>query len=314
MFHTRDLRYFVAVAEHLHFTRAADSLFVTQSAVSKQIAGLERSLGALLFVRRHDGVILTPAGETLLPYAREILALSEGAADAVYRTASSARELTIGFWLAPGNGVLSQAIKAFSQQRPGTRLNLRRADWGEGGAGVEAHQADVGLIWTPHGTPVHGLGSYLVAVEDSAMGLPSGHALADREFVTLEDLVDETIFVLPQGTDALSRHSRRIPGPRAAGRQHVITTIDETIESIANGLGVCPLTPSVASAYLPPAVVAVPLRGIDPLDYCIVWRKDDERRPELQDLIRALAQAWRSVYSAPPPRRGANASSSPNRS
>ena len=71
--HGRDLRYFVAVAEELHFTRAAERLFVSQPALSKQIRSLERQLGAELFVRDRHGVTLTPAGAVLLPYARDVL-------------------------------------------------------------------------------------------------------------------------------------------------------------------------------------------------------------------------------------------------
>jgi DNA-binding transcriptional LysR family regulator len=72
--HGRDLRYFVAVAEELHFTRAAERLFISQPALSKQIRMLERQLGASLFDRGRDGVQLTPVGAALLPHAREVLA------------------------------------------------------------------------------------------------------------------------------------------------------------------------------------------------------------------------------------------------
>jgi DNA-binding transcriptional LysR family regulator len=71
--HGRDLRYFVAVAEDLHFTRAAERLFIAQPALSKQIRMLERQLGAPLFDRGRDGVRLTPVGEALLPHARQVL-------------------------------------------------------------------------------------------------------------------------------------------------------------------------------------------------------------------------------------------------
>src|SRR5215467_502359 len=76
--HVRDLRYFVAVAEELHFTRAAERLFVSQPALSKQIRMLERQLGAPLFDRAREGVRLTPVGETLLPHARQVLAAWDG--------------------------------------------------------------------------------------------------------------------------------------------------------------------------------------------------------------------------------------------
>lgn len=80
--HGRDLRYFVSVAEELHFTRAADRLFVSQPALSKQIGMLERQLGARLFERGRDGVRLTPVGTALLPHAR--LVLADGSADVAF--------------------------------------------------------------------------------------------------------------------------------------------------------------------------------------------------------------------------------------
>src|SRR3954468_19877075 len=78
--HVRDLRYFVAVAEELHFTRAAERLYVSQPALSKQIRALERQLGPELFRRDRRGVALPPAGAALLPYAERLLAVwAEGA-------------------------------------------------------------------------------------------------------------------------------------------------------------------------------------------------------------------------------------------
>src|ERR1700756_3271404 len=72
--HGRDLRYFVAVAEDLHFTRAAERLFISQPALSKQVRMLERQLGAPVFARGREGIRLTPVGEALLPHARQVLA------------------------------------------------------------------------------------------------------------------------------------------------------------------------------------------------------------------------------------------------
>ncbi len=79
--HVRDLRYFVTVAEELHFTRAAERLYVSQPALSKQVRALERQLGVELFHRGPQGVTLTEAGAALLPHAREVLRTwAEGAA------------------------------------------------------------------------------------------------------------------------------------------------------------------------------------------------------------------------------------------
>src|SRR5579862_1450279 len=140
MWHLRDLKYFLAVAEHRNFTRAAQQLFVSQPTLSKQVAALERTLNAPLFHREHDGVRLTSAGEALLPFARRIL---ETASEAQVAVSAAAAGLTIGFWLSPGNGLLPAALASFAKLHPDASVALRRADWSETWAGVEARRADM---------------------------------------------------------------------------------------------------------------------------------------------------------------------------
>ncbi|MBB2943323.1 DNA-binding transcriptional LysR family regulator [Actinoplanes lutulentus] len=295
MFHTRDLRYFVAVAEHLHITRAAASLFVTQPALSKQIASLERSLGAPLFIRLHEGVALTPAGEALLPYARQIVELEEQATNDVLQAARSADKMTIGFWVSPANEVLSPAISAFCARQPSVRLRLRRADWSEPGAGVVGRRADVGLLETPHDRPVRGLRSHRVAVEDVVVAMASTHHLAQRQQLAPADLTDETVFVLPKEAKMLSGFRFAPTGAHRLANLEYVTTIDETVEGIVTGLGVCIVTPSLAAAHPHPGMVTVPLSDAEPGDYWVVWRPEDERKPEIQDLVACLissAETW----------------------
>jgi DNA-binding transcriptional LysR family regulator len=284
MLNVRDLRYFLAVADRLHFTRAAESLFVTQPALSKQIAGLERNLGARLFVRRHDGVRLTAAGQALVPYAREMTRLEQSAIAEVRRAAARSDRLTIGFWLTPGNALLSRAIETFSASHPDVRLRLRRADWTEYGAGVETGRADVALLWTEHDHQLRGLRSHRLAVEGVLVAVSDTHPLAGRDFVVQSDLAEETMFSIPQ--DAA------LNGVGPGGTYEAVTTIDETVEGILNHLGVGLYTPSVAAAHAHPRVVTIPLHDVAPADYQIVWRQEDEDRPEVTDLVRSLVEAW----------------------
>lgn len=299
MLHTRDLRYFVAAADHLHITRAAASLYVTQPALSKQIASLERTLDVQLFVRRPDGVILTPAGEALLPRARQMLELERETITEVHRAAANAERLTIGFWIAPENDLLARAIATFSVDHPGLRLRLRRADWTERGAGVDSGQADVGLVWTLHDTPVRRLRHHLLAVEDVVLAMRHDHPLAGRECVGPTDLANETVFGVLQHDTRTKRSKDVQNGLGHNGPTEAVTTIDETLEAIANGLGVCPFTPSVATAHRHPAVVTVPFHGAEPGDFLVVWRAEDEARPEIRALVRALVSAWGEGHTGP---------------
>ena len=105
--HGRDLRYFVTVADELHFTRAAERLFVSQPALSKQVRMLERQLGARLFERDRQGVGLTQVGAVLLPHARRVLAEWDAAWEAAERAKSQQRAtLVVGMSTSPGRGGL----------------------------------------------------------------------------------------------------------------------------------------------------------------------------------------------------------------
>src|SRR4051812_35164089 len=105
--HGRDLRYFAVVAEELSFTRAAERLFVSQPALSKQIRMLEKQLGADLFRRDRRTVRLTAVGEALLPHARTLIAAWEEARAAVDDAKSAERHtLVIGMSTSPGRGIL----------------------------------------------------------------------------------------------------------------------------------------------------------------------------------------------------------------
>jgi DNA-binding transcriptional LysR family regulator len=146
--HGRDLRYFVSVAEELHFTRAADRLFVSQPALSKQIGMLERQLGARLFERGRDGVRLTPVGTALLPHARLVLAEWDRAwAAAEQAKASQRAALVVGMSTSPGRGGLLPAIRSrFTAARPQATVTLRQVSWDDPTAGLADGSADVAFV------------------------------------------------------------------------------------------------------------------------------------------------------------------------
>jgi DNA-binding transcriptional LysR family regulator len=290
VWHLRDLRYFVAVAEHQNFTRAAQELYVSQPTLSKQVAALERVLNAPLFHREHDGVRLTRAGEALLPFARRLLAT---ASDAQAAVSAATAELTIGFWLSPGNGLLPAALASFATMHPGTSVALRRADWSETWAGVEARRADMGLLWWPEGCKTSArLGQVLLASEETVLAMPASHPLASQPEVSLEDLRDEVVL------DAPAEWRRSLSAARIGrlGRGvHVVRTIDETVEWITSGLGVIAVPSSLVSAHMPPSVVSRPLRGVPRTELVAVWRPEDESLPLMRSLIRCVVQASQAI-------------------
>jgi LysR family transcriptional regulator, benzoate and cis,cis-muconate-responsive activator of ben and cat genes len=126
----RQLRYFVAVAEELHFSRASARLNLAQSALSSQIRQLEAEVGGPLLVRSTRRVELTPAGEALLTDAREILAAADGALERCRALArGETGELVIGsLGPAPG-GVLAPVLARFSGRHPNVRVEVRALDF-----------------------------------------------------------------------------------------------------------------------------------------------------------------------------------------
>ena len=128
----RQLRYFIAVAEHLNFTEASKRLFVAQPAVSQQIAGLEKSLGLKLFIRDKHSVKLTPAGRVFLNDAIDLLSRSEEAEKRVKKAASGeVGQLSIGFLNAPVKKFLPHLVKEFRGDFPHIQISLNQYQTGE---------------------------------------------------------------------------------------------------------------------------------------------------------------------------------------
>src|SRR4051812_16565400 len=146
----RQLRYFVAVGEELHFSRAAARLNLAQSALSSQVRQLEREVGGPLLVRTTRRVELTPAGESLLHDAQEILAATDGAlgrARALARGETGA--LVIGsLGPAPG-GVLAPLLHRFGERHPEVRGEVRAFDFSDTLAGVRGEHRGVPLVFPP---------------------------------------------------------------------------------------------------------------------------------------------------------------------
>ncbi|MGI5205024.1 LysR family transcriptional regulator [Spirillospora sp. CA-108201] len=128
--HLRDLRYFVAVAEELSFTRAAERLFVSQPALSKQIRQLEEQLRVRLLDRDRRGVALTAAGRALLASAGETLRAWDEAQRAVSDAAAAEASLpTVGMSTSVGRGLLADMRARFAERRPAWRIRFRQVNW-----------------------------------------------------------------------------------------------------------------------------------------------------------------------------------------
>jgi DNA-binding transcriptional LysR family regulator len=293
--HGRDLRYFVTVADELHFTRAAERLFVSQPALSKQVRMLERQVGAPLFERDRQGVSLTQLGAALLPHARRMLAEWDVAWQAAERVKSEQRAtLVVGMSTSPGRGGLLPAIRSrFTAAHPEARVNLHQVSWDDATAGLADGTADVAFVWLP----LPGPGRYtwiVVAEEPRLVAMPLTHPLATCEVIDFAELLDEPFLALPQSAGPLRDHwlalDARGGRPPRIGAE--IASTDETYEALMDGQGICLLAAGNTPLIALEGVIARPVRGLSPSHLALAWRKGDHR-PLIHDYARACRQAVR---------------------
>src|ERR1017187_7922072 len=148
--HLRDLRYFMAVAEELNFTRAAQRLHLSQPALSKQIRGLETTLRAQLFRRDRRQVELTAAGTALHAVARCLLQdWDDGVAVVGDAAAQDARVLRAGTLTSIGRALYPAITDQFAKRQPGWRVELHTCGWGDPTAGLRDRAADAAFVWLP---------------------------------------------------------------------------------------------------------------------------------------------------------------------
>jgi DNA-binding transcriptional LysR family regulator len=262
---TRQMRYFLAVAETLHFRRAAESLHMTQPPLSMQIAALEEELGVALFVRDRRSVALTEAGESLLSDVRRILADVEAAGRRAVDTGlGRVGRLRVGFIGPAIDGPLPADLKAFGERRPGIALELTEKSTPELVELVRGGGLDAAVVRLTGPGP-DGLIHRLYHREAYVLAVPAAHRLAGEAAVAPEMLDNEPLIMFPRAlnpalhdrwTALFARHGARL---RVA--QEVLTK-HATVALVAAGLGLSPVPRSTADtgrrdvAFIPFGVAA----------------------------------------------------------
>lgn len=198
---SRQLEYFVGVAEELNFTRAAGKLFAAQSTVSAGIRSLERELGAILFDRSAKVISLTDAGTALLPQARNAIEAFDGVRSSVALTSADIRgRLRIGTFMALDSFQLPRVLGEFHERHPLVDLQLVSSPSGSTGMAEEVLHGRADVAFT--GLPLNELTGFEVleiARSPFVAIVPSGHKMASRNEVEIADLIAERWIDFPPG-------------------------------------------------------------------------------------------------------------------
>jgi DNA-binding transcriptional LysR family regulator len=195
----RQLEYFAAVARHRHFTRAAEELYVTQSALSQQVRRLEEELGLALLLRTSRGVELTPAGADLLARAESILTEVERARTDMDEHAGVSRGL-VRVAATTGDALrLPAALATFHEEHPGIRIGLRHGSTAEVVELVRKGAADLAVIGTL-ASDAPGLSSVVVAEEDLCLACAPDDPLAGQGEIAFADLRGRSLILAEPGS------------------------------------------------------------------------------------------------------------------
>ncbi len=290
---TRTLRYFVELAEQLHFTRAAERLFVSQPSLSRRIRRLEADLRTPLFERTGREVLLTPAGEAFLPAARQLIVDWQAAQrTARVEAAARARILRVGF-AASGAGTLgTRAYAAFMKRHPDVSVEPKRFDWGGEVAALREGVVDAAFVWFPAETA--GLHVEVVRVEQRWVGLAAGHPLAGRDAVSIHDLSAEPIVWTRQAprewVDWWAVNPRPDGGEPVWGPEN--DNVEEMLEHVASASAICISPESMTSHYTRPDLAWRPIPDIPPLRIalCRPLTAVNDLAADFAALVRHLSQ------------------------
>ncbi|MFI2346550.1 LysR substrate-binding domain-containing protein [Streptomyces sp. NPDC019443] len=291
----RMLRYFVAVAEELHFGRAAARLQMTQPPLSRAMKQLETDLGCELLRRSPTGVALTPAGALLHDEARTLLARADQARARVTAAAGTAT-LTVGTLADSAEQVGTRLAAAYRQHHPGIRVRIREADLTDPTTGLRTGLVDVALTRAPFDDT--GITTRVLRSDPVGVVLRADDPLADRDNLHLDDLADRRWFQFPDGTDAVWRAFWT--GPSDAGRRRdgpVVRTVHECLQSVLwnNTVGLTPLAHT-----LPEGLTAVPLTDTQPSHLVIAWNSANTT-PLIRSVVRIATAIYRPARTTPAP-------------
>ncbi|MFC4495747.1 LysR substrate-binding domain-containing protein [Streptomyces ovatisporus] len=273
----RSARYFVTVAEELHFGRAAKRLHITQPGLSQGVKALEKTIGVPLFERGRQGVALTPEGEALLPEFRELLARAD-AVDAFVKILVEQfhGSLTVGYTRSAGLGQAFELISRFRAAHPRLRLQSSNASSSDNLAAIRERRLDVGFVRPPLPEAPE-VESLRVGREAVLVGLPQGHRLARPGEVRRQDLVGLPLVYFSKSAGGLWQailsavyEDRYFP---EICREE--PDVPHMLAAVAEGAGITLVTESSVAMLDVPGVVLRRLSGSPSVGLDLAWRRDN---------------------------------------
>ncbi|WP_067571714.1 LysR family transcriptional regulator [Nocardia acidivorans] len=298
----RELRYFVAVATELNFSRAAERLGMAQSPLSKAIAQLESRLGARLLDRDTRRVELTPAGAVLLEQARLVLDAADAAITRTVRAARPEPRLTVTLKPGGDSDLLRRIIAAYS--RPGLpAVDISFAGFGGPAGQLRSGAADVALLRSPFDT--HGLEVWELSSEPRVVAMTATHRFAGRTRLRRADLAGEPLPHWPggdpasndywHGRDPASRTSAWAEGgpgePGPVGP--TVGDLMQLLEVVAFGQAVAFVPASTAARYPRPDIAYIPVTDLSPSSTVIAWPEGSHSRAVAAFVTAAIEVAER---------------------
>ena len=287
----RHLRYFVAVAEELHFGRSAERLHMTQQPLSQQIRQLETELGVLLFHRNKRRVQLTEPGLAFLGEARQILQKAAQAIDMVRQVAQGeSGRLKVGFSGFATYSILPKVLRIFRERFPQVELELEEMTTSVQVQALQDHQIHLGLMIPP--VPDATLTLELILQEPFVVILPETHSLATQPELALRALANESFILVSRHLEpgyydqCISLFQQAGFSPKVIQKASQKQTI---LGLVSAGMGVSLAPASIRNIRRTGVLYTTLITPMSEVELAAVWRQD-EPSPILQKFLEVIRE------------------------
>ncbi|QBS44459.1 LysR family transcriptional regulator [Nocardia sp. CS682] len=274
----RRVRYFLAVAEHRHFGRAAESLHITQPALSQQVKALEKELGVELLARTGRGFVMTAAGLALQAGAQQLLATAAELERTVRARASgTAGELKIAFTRSGSDSDISQRIRDFRKEFPDITVSTITG-WTSWNLDLlESGEVDVAFV---RGNITHPrVQTHLIGLQEAAVVVSKGHPLAEKASLEIAEIVDEPIVLWSRqtGPDFYDELVTHIWGDGAPNLVAEESDAEQVLDLVSTGTGISVLDRKRATRIAHENIVVIPF-GTNPPQIAIriAWMRGSD--------------------------------------